>query len=223
MCLPKTPHRRNRRKSFTKLNLATPSQMQLKLHEYYATYAHGEERYEQYIEPAGDPLVAKQDDYMRVILCNINGFRLQEGFQTAPAIAAIGAFQADVACYTEINTNATTSFHDQVKHQLDAHLGPSQVTTASGAATKDGYLPGGVMQAIVGHHNGRVRQRAADRWGRFTWATMRGSRDEGIVIITAYRVCQRKGTKTTSRTAYQQQVKEMVREEYGIWIHAITF
>ena len=39
------------------------------------------------------------------------------------------------------------------------------------------------------------------------------NRDEGILFISAYRVCQKKGTKAGSNTAFMQQIEEMLDEE----------
>ena len=41
---------------------------------------------------------------------------------------------------------------------------------------------------------------------------MRGARDEGLLVISAYRVSQKKGTRTGPHTAYAQQLDRMVQE-----------
>jgi len=41
---------------------------------------------------------------------------------------------------------------------------------------------------------------------------MRGTRDEGILIILAYRASQEKGTSAGPFTAYSQQIDNMLRE-----------
>ena len=42
--------------------------------------------------------------------------------------------------------------------------------------------------------------------------TLRGTRDEGILLITMYQVSQLKGTYTTPGTAYAKQLKMMIEE-----------
>ena len=42
--------------------------------------------------------------------------------------------------------------------------------------------------------------------------TLRGTRDEGILLITMYRVSQLKGTFTTPGTAYAKQLKMMIKD-----------
>ena len=41
---------------------------------------------------------------------------------------------------------------------------------------------------------------------------MRGERDEGILVISAYRVSQTKGTIAGPNTAYSQQINQMIIE-----------
>jgi len=54
----------------------------------------------------------------------------------------------------------------------------------------DRYWSGGAMLAIVGPQSSRMKKRGSDPWGRFAWTDMRGTRDEGILKISAYRVTQ---------------------------------
>ena len=50
------------------------------------------------------------------------------------------------------------------------------------------------MMAIVGRQTGRVVKTGSGPWGRFAWTKLRGGRDEGILVISAYRV-SKKGSK----------------------------
>jgi hypothetical protein len=70
-----------------------------------------------------------------------------------------------------------------------------------------------VLTAATGRVTGRILKSGTDPWGRFTWILLRGNRDEGILFISAYRVCQKKGTKAGSNTAFMQQIEEMLDEE----------
>ncbi|KAL7508344.1 hypothetical protein ACHAXN_007193 [Cyclotella atomus] len=47
----------------------------------------------------------------------------------------------------------------------------------------------------TGRVTGRILKSGTDPWGRFTWILFRGNRDEGILFISAYRVCQKKEPK----------------------------
>ena len=62
------------------------------------------------------------------------------------------------------------------------------------------------MLAIVGKQTGRMIKTGTDPWGRFAWSELRGERDKGILVISAYRVSQTKGTTAGPNTAYSQQI-----------------
>ena len=68
------------------------------------------------------------------------------------------------------------------------------------------------MIATVGPQCGRIGRTGSDPWGRFSWQEMKGSRDEGILVIDAYRVSQKKGSKSGPNTAYSQQLNNMIIE-----------
>ncbi len=131
-----------------------------------------------------------------------------------PEVATIGALQLDVTGFTETNIHWTQSNRDKISNQLNSHIGNAKVICASNVTTKvtEGYQPGGSMLAVVGPQKGRVMNTGHDPWGRFAWTEMRGSRDEGILVISAYRVCQTKGTKSGPKTAYTQQLNAMIQD-----------
>ena len=131
-----------------------------------------------------------------------------------PEIATIGALQLDVAAFTETNIHWNQSARDKIRHQLYSHLGSSRVVCASNASMsyEDGYQPGGSMLAVTGTQVGRILESGSDPWGRFTWIEMKGTRDNGLLVISAYRVSQLKGTKAGPNTAYTQQLNEMIKE-----------
>ncbi|KAL7524511.1 hypothetical protein ACHAXR_001597, partial [Thalassiosira sp. AJA248-18] len=66
------------------------------------------------------------------------------------------------------------------------------------------------MLAVVGPQVGRMQQTGSDPWGRFTWTELSGQRDEVILVISAYRVSQTKGSKSGPNTAYSQQIGKMI-------------
>jgi hypothetical protein len=67
------------------------------------------------------------------------------------------------------------------------------------------YQPGGKLVSITGDNVGQINNTGKDIMGQFAWATMRGKRDKGILIIVAYRVCQDHDSRAGAFTAYQQQ------------------
>ena len=113
-----------------------------------------------------------------------------------PETATIGALQIDVAALTETNVHWNQANREKMTNQLYTHLGHSKIVCASNETTKkeDGYQPGGSMITVVRSQSGRMKQSGSDPWGRFAWTEMRGTRDEGILVISAYRV-SKKGSK----------------------------
>ena len=164
------------------------------------------------IEASGDILRDKPDNIVRFAFQNINGISLREDLHMMPEVATIGALQIDIAGFSETNIHWSHDNRHKMQMQMSTHLGRTELVCASGTSRSNhhGYHPGGTMLAIMGPQCGRMTQRGADPWGRFTWTTMRGGRDEGLLIITAYRVCQKKGAKVGVKTAYTQQIDAMI-------------
>ena len=186
---------------------------QLSLHECVGTTHSTPSTPAPSIEASGDMLRDKEDGIVRFAFQNVNGISLRDNLHLMPEVATIGALQLDIVAFSE--TNLHWSHHNKLKMQtqMSAHLGSSQIVCASGTSRGDchGYHPGGAMLAVVGPQCGRMQQRGSDPWGRFAWTTMRGGRDEGLLIISAYRVCQKKGAKVGVNTAYTQQINEMIQ------------
>ncbi len=67
------------------------------------------------------------------------------------------------------------------------------------------YQPGGNLITTNGEITGRVDGHGSDKWRRFCWYSFQGKRDEGVIVIVAYRVCQEKHNNPGPTTAYQQQ------------------
>ena len=128
--------------------------------------------------------------------------------------ATIGAVQIDVAGLSETNVPRTQTNKDKIRLQLSQQLGKSRVVCASNTARENdtGYQPEDTMLAIVGKQTARMIKTGIDPWGRFTWSEMMGERNEGILVISAYRVRQTKGTTDGPNTAYSQQVNHMIIE-----------
>ena len=113
-----------------------------------------------------------------------------------------------------------TVFNDDLNTAINASIkkcfGNGFIRAKSCPGKHTGYNPGGIMQIIRGELAGRHKSSGTDKMGRYSWMTLRGRNDKTLCIITAYRVCQSKGTTPVSResnTAHWQQVQAMIR--YG--------
>ena len=166
------------------------------------------------LEASGDPLVPKPTGHVRYAFQNIHGISLRENLQVMPEIATIGSLQIDVAAFSETNLHWSQRNRDKMNEQMHMHLGAFKIICASNVSTRqeDGYQPGGSMIAVTGPQVGRIQRSGSDPWGRFAWTELIGSRDEGILVISGYRVSQKKGAKAGPNTAYSQQINQMIQE-----------
>ena len=122
-CLVNTPRKRDRGKHFPKISTKQTQKFQQKLEDYYLHHVNGIQQHETYLEAAGDPLIDKDDNLIRFLFQNINGLKLNDGFEVAPEITVLGALQADIAGYAEINSNANNKVQDRIRSHMQAHLG----------------------------------------------------------------------------------------------------
>lgn len=67
------------------------------------------------------------------------------------------------------------------------------------------YQAGGALLSLNGHSKGRFVTSGSDPLGRITWMKLRGTRDEGIIVINAYRVCQSGTSNPDAFTQFQQE------------------
>jgi hypothetical protein len=168
------------------------------------------------IVASGDELVEKEEGILRLALQNPNGIRLRDNVDVMPEVAAMERLQIDIAAFPESKLASYSRTTEVLQRQLKVRVGSSYVRNAAAPRRKTrntDYQPGGVLTAITGRVTGRILKSGVDPWGRFTWTTLRGHREEGILFIAAYRVCQKKGTKAGANTAFMQQIEEMIDEE----------
>ena len=98
---------------------------------------------------------------------------------------------------------------------MDIMFRNSKASYSSAPAAHDcKTLPGGNLLTLVGNGAGRAQKAEGDKWGRFCWQTIIGARDEGVIVITAYRVCQEARDNPGPYTAYTQQYTAM--REQGV-------
>ena len=184
--MTKTPRQRrhNNRAS------STGHQTNINYHE------QGTTRYDN-IEPSGDLLREREDsdDYIRIAFQNIRGITRNEDIPSE--IDAMHALGIDIMGMSETNCPWTPTTKVEYDLFMKEVFGPSRTLYSSAPATSDSnYQPGGTLLTVHGKTTGRLAASGTDPWGRFCWAQLRGRRDEGIVIICAYRVCQSQSVNT---------------------------
>ena len=168
------------------------------------------------IEASGDSLIDKEDGCIRLALQNPNGIRLKGSADMLPIVEAIHRLDIDMIAIPETKLSANGLTKEVLQRQLNMFIGSSMVVEASAPKIKDGrsdYQPGGVMAALTGKVTGRSMSTYRDPMGRFVYFKLQSSRGEGIILISAYRVSQKKGTKAGPTTAFTQQIGAILREE----------
>jgi hypothetical protein len=161
-------------------------------------------------------LISKEDGCIRIALQNPNGIRLQGSGDILPEVEAISRLEIDIGAWPESKLRSGGRTREVIQRQLNTYVGSSLVMEAAAPLMKDSeseYQPGGVMLTMTGKVTGRNTTTFRNPMGRFIATKLRGCRGEGILFIVAYRVCQKKGTRSGPTTAYTQQIGMMLQEE----------
>ena len=229
MCLAKAPSKSKRKKiklankKITELQEPQPKKSAPRRYDQSTLYEifglevpNGDSQINKSIVPSGDELIDKEDRVLRCALQNPNGIRLRDNVDVLPEVAAMERLQIDMAAFPESKLTEHGRTREVLQRQLRVRIGSAQVQNAAAPrrnTRNSDFQPGGVLMAITGRVTGRILKNGNDPWGRFSWSLLRGNRDEGILFIGAYRVCQLKGTKAGPDTAFMQQVEGMIDEE----------
>ena len=164
------------------------------------------------IAPAGDPLVPRHhnDGITRSGYQNIRGSDIDSGLEIATEVDTMHDIGSDVQGLSETNKPWTPGNKYKFDFMMQTMFGHT-VTVYSSAAAHHGqqYQPGGNLLTVTGAAAGRVRDSGSDEWGRHCWIALGGKRDEGVVFITAYRVCQERHNNPGPLTAFSTQYTEM--------------
>jgi hypothetical protein len=139
----------------------------------------------------------RSEGCIRIALQNPNGIRLTHALDVLPEVMAMDELDIDILTMPESKLSQQGRTREVLQRQLNVNLGSARVLEASAPKIKENsrtdYQPGGVLMAIIGKTLGRKVQKYRDPMGRFVWVKLRGNRNEGVLLITAYRVCQKRG------------------------------
>lgn len=162
----------------------------------------------------GDTLQESPSENITRIYCqNLNGLSWdKEGGKWPYVCDVIAGINADIACFTEINTD-TNKFHIRRKMETVAnrHLNQSRLITATSKhQTSTTYKPGGTAIMACGAITSTIKSHSRDRMGRWTSMRLTTSTPRHIRIIVAYQVCQnpRPGTNTAAAQQRAQIIEE---------------
>jgi hypothetical protein len=166
------------------------------------------------IEAVGDPLQPKENQTLRIAFQNIHGATDPQQEALPSEIEAMEELEIDIMGMAETNrpwTKEQKAFYDN--HMNKSFKGSRTLYTAAPTTTHTTkYQPGGNLLTANGEITARIDGHGTDKWGRFCWYQFRGRRDEGVLVIVAYRVCQEKSTNTGPYTAFRQQYIAMRAE-----------
>ena len=158
------------------------------------------------------PFRRTNDGIIRLGFQNTNSLQKPITNKIPEEIEVVQNLGIDICGYAETNrpwtlqnkanfdTNMRRLFNNQTHTQYAALPAPHGTE----------YQPGGVLQTINGSAVGRITQSGSDQYGRYVYHAIRGRRDEGILVITAYRVCQESLGGVGPNTAYMDQYTAMV-------------
>ncbi|KAL3777849.1 hypothetical protein ACHAWO_012168 [Cyclotella atomus] len=160
---------------------------------------------------SGDPMTDRnpEDGLLRLASHNINGSQMgHRGFEVAPDIDVTDELGIDISGLQETKkpwTAANRRLYNQ-QAQLKWPQGVRNIfSSAPWSYDEKDYMAGGTLLSLHGRVLGRIESTGSDKWGRFCYTTLRGSRDEGIVVINAYRTCHVKADNPGPFTSYQME------------------
>ena len=178
-------------------------------------YDPNKKNYKTNIPPAGDDIQDRHDNdgYTRFGFQNTRGVSIDNGLEIATEIDNMINLGVDIQGLSETNRPWSHTNKWKYNFMMEAVFQQSRTIFASSPSERTAkYQPGGNLLSITRHSVGRIQNTGQDPMGRFAWTTMRGKRDEGILVIVAYRVCQDHNSKAGAFTAYQQQCTELRKQ-----------
>ena len=170
------------------------------------------------IDANGDPMLRREpkDGIIRFASNNINGSNLSENaLSIAQDIDTTDELGIDVMGLQETKTPWTPA-NIRLYNQQCQMAWPTGVRTTFSSAPVDytdkNYQAGGTLLVTHGSLNGRVHHKDSDPLGRFCWMALRGQRDEGVLVISAYRTCHTASDDPGPWTAWHQQYSDLRRK-----------
>lgn len=142
------------------------------------------------LENSGDPITPRTDTdgIIRIAYQNIHG-TTTSGFNIPTELEAMESLGIDIMGMSETNCPWTAKTKSKYDLMMNQRFTSSRTFNSSAPPTTQScYQPGGNLLTITGHTTGHITTHGSDPWGRFCWSRLQGSRDEGILLVTAYRV-----------------------------------
>jgi hypothetical protein len=166
------------------------------------------------LSPSGDPLTEKREGIIWLAYKNVRGVSDARGLNTPVEIEAMEDLQVDIMGMSETNRPWTPHHRYAYDTMMQLWFRSSRTiyTSAPSHDHTQKYQPGGNLLTINGHTTGRIVSHGSDPLGRFCWTSLRGKRDKGVLLITAYRVCHTLSDNPGPHTAFSQQYMAMCEQ-----------
>jgi hypothetical protein len=162
------------------------------------------------IIPYGDVLDNKADGVWRIGFQNVHGTHLQPQMAGMEETDAMLSMQIDTLGLAETNLSWTQDNKMILKSLIDIAFGyTGRCVAASCPSERLYYQPGGTAMIARGANAGRIHEQGSDEFGSFTWSAYRGREGQGVLLFSAYRVCQKKSTRAGVDTLKTQQYVAM--------------
>ena len=160
--------------------------------------------------PWGPDAHELDDDIFRVYFQNMHGFsRVKDTLPSwASAMDFLQGLRVSLFAFTEPNLQWDRTLTKHAKDLQQRFFSHGQlVTSESNLQFPSSFKPGGTCIGINGKWATRVTDRGVDPSGQGRWSyiTLSGRNSLDIMFISAYRVCQKQGTKAGPLTSYAQQ------------------
>lgn len=166
-------------------------------------------------DSVGDPMdESPTQDVTRIFVQNLNGLSWNKDGGRWPYVCeAVATVQAEIACFSELNTD-TTRYDVRTKMEQICQLHFDQnrlVLASSNTKTTTAYKPGGTAIVACGAITTRIKSHNRDRMGRWTSMCIQLSSAKKLRIISAYQVCRQ--SRPGTNTASSQQVAQLILEQ----------
>ena len=146
----------------------------------------------QEILPFGADIKSQVEEILRIAFQNINGISYNTDKTADEEIDAMDTFGIDILGLAETNISWTMEQRLQLATAIQLKFSGGRAITSAMKSKTTGYLPGGSATICQGPASGRVFCRGSDPLGRFTWMALRGQDGTGVILVTGYRVSQKR-------------------------------
>ena len=156
----------------------------------------------------GDTLEESPNEHItRIYIQNLNGLNWDgEGGKWPYVCDAMDSIQADIGCFSEINTDTNiysvrNTMEKVCRQQFNQNrliLSSSRQTTASH------YKPGGTAILACNSITAFIKKHTRDRMGRWSSVSISSEKGKNIRIISAYQVCRNTRPGANTAAAHQQ-------------------